>query len=405
MTPRFDLVSQGEEIVSGKTTDTNAGWIAGELGGIGMMPGRFTTVGDLLEDIRDALGDAAARSPLVVCTGGLGPTSDDLTAQAAALAFTRPLEERADALAQVEARYRARNRPMPPKNRKQALMPAGAEVLENHLGTAPGFSLDVGRSILFFFPGVPFEMKPMVADYVLPAARARFALSERRTIILRCCGLAESIAAERMDGFERPGVVVGYRASFPEVQVKLHLDAGQDAEALVADTRARLGDHVFAVDGPPLPEVVGQLLVGRGETVALAESCTGGRISAELCAVPGASRYVLGGAVVYSNAEKTRQCGVSEALLAEHGAVSEAVARGLAEGVRARAGSTWGLGVTGIAGPTGGSPEKPVGTVHFAVAGPAGTTWRMLRLPYDRARNLSATAFFALDLLRRALLN
>lgn len=403
MDVRFDIVSQGEELVSGQGTDTNASWLCAELGALGLRAGRITVVGDALDEIRDVLAEAAGRARVVVCTGGLGPTSDDLTRDAAAAAFGRPLVESAEALGQVEARYRTRNRAMPVKNRVQALLPEGATLLENRLGTAPGFRIDHEACSLYFLPGVPFEMKAMVHEHVLPDVRERFSLPPRRTIVFRCVGLAESVAAERMDGVEREGVGVGYRASFPEVQVKLHLAPDIDAAPLIVDTQARLGDAVFGVDTGNLAEVLGQALAARGETVATAESCTAGRIAAELTAIPGASRYVLGGAVVYSNAEKVRQCGVSQALLDEHGAVSEPVARALAEGIRARVGATWGIGVTGIAGPDGGSAEKPVGTVHIAVAGPAGTAHRRWRLPYDRPRNLLASTASALDLLRRCM--
>ena len=352
------------------------------------------------------IAESAARAELVVCTGGLGPTSDDLTREAAAAAFGLPLEESAEALAQIEARYRSRNRPMPPTNRVQALLPRGARLLENHMGTAPGFAVDTGTSLCFFFPGVPFEMYPMLEAYVLPEARTRFSLAPRRLVMLRCVNLAESVAAGRMEGFERDGVIIGYRASFPEVQVKLHVAAGLDADALAREAVERLGGrHVFGVDTGPLAQVVGELLRARGQRLAVAESCTAGRIAAEITSVPGASNYFLGGGVVYSNNEKSRQCGVSPALVAEHGAVSEAVARSLAEGMGAATGADWAIAVTGIAGPGGGSAEKPVGTVHLACAGAGLTTHERVRLPYDRTRNLAATVALSLDHLRRRLLN
>lgn len=402
---RFDIISQGEELLSGQATDTNAGWISSQLLGLGMKSGRVVVVGDDLDDIREVIAESASRARVVVCTGGLGPTSDDLTREAAASAFGVELDENVDAVSQIEARYRSRNRPMPPANRVQALLPRGATLLENEMGTAPGFSFDTGTSLLFFFPGVPFEMKPMVERFVLPAVRERFALPASRTMYLRCVNLAESVAAGKMEGFEREGVIVGYRASFPEVQVKLHVSAGLNAEALVEEALDRLGrNHVFGVNTGNLAEVVLGLLRARGQTVAVAESCTGGRVMAELTAIPGASSAFVGGAVVYSNLEKTRQCGVPADLIAEHGAVSEPVARRLAEGIRESTGAIWGIGITGVAGPSGGTREKPVGTVHFAVCGAGGTTHSQLRLPYDRLRNLGASTAFALDLLRLRLL-
>ncbi len=406
MAARFDIISQGEELLAGQGVDTNAPWISSTLQGLGLLPGRVTVVGDDLVDIREVIAESAARSPLVVCTGGLGPTSDDLTREAAAQAFGLELDENADALAQIEARYRSRNRAMPPTNRVQALLPRGATLLENHLGTAPGFAIDAGRSLCFFFPGVPFEMYPMVEQYVLPVARRRFALAPRRTMMLRCVNLAESVAGQRMSGFEREGVTVGYRASFPEVQVKVHVAEGLDADALAREAVERLGSrHVFGVNTGPLAEVVGGLLRARGQRLATAESCTAGRIAADLTAIAGSSDYFVGGGVVYANAEKVRQCGVPAQLIAEQGAVSEAVARALAEGIARATGADWGLAVTGIAGPGGGSAEKPVGTVHLAVSGPDGTTHEKVRLPYDRPRNLGATVALALDLLRQRLLN
>ncbi len=405
MAVRFDIISQGEELLAGQGVDTNAPWIAARLQGVGLRPGRVTVVGDELAAIRGVIAESAVRAQLVVCTGGLGPTSDDLTREAAAMAFGLALVESPEALAQIEHRYRSRNREMPAKNRVQALLPEGAELLENPLGTAPGFVVERPECVLFFFPGVPFEMKPMVDRYVLERARARFGLAPRTNVMLRCVRLAESVAAERMEGFERPGVVVGYRASFPEVQVKLHVEPGGDVAALTAEAVERLGrGYVFGVDSGSLADVVGQLLRERGETVATAESCTAGRIAAELTASAGASDYFLGGAIVYANAEKVRQCGVPAAMIDEHGAVSEPVARALAEGIRVRSGASWGLAVTGVAGPAGGTPEKPVGTVHVACAGPSGTVHEKLKLPYDRPRNLAATVAMALDLLRRSLI-
>lgn len=400
---RFDVVSQGEELVSGATVDTNAGWIARDMKDRGFEPGRFTVVGDVREHIRDALREAAGRAAVVICTGGLGPTTDDLTAEAAAEAFGTTLALDEEALGQVEARYRSRNRVMPPANRKQAILPVGSGLLENRWGTAPGFRMEHGGSVLYFLPGVPSEMKAMYAHHVAPELEARFSLPPRRTVILRCVGLPESEAQGRMDGFERPGVIVGYRAHLPEIHVKLHLDPEVDAAPLIAEARQRLGRAVFTVDGGPLAQVVGERLAARGETLVAAESCTGGRVASMVTAIPGSSAWFLGGAVVYANDEKVRQCGVAPASLEAHGAVSEPVAREMAEGIRARSGATWAIAVTGVAGPGGGTTEKPVGTVHVAVAGPEGTRHRLLHLPFDRERVQSMSAALALDQLRRLL--
>jgi nicotinamide-nucleotide amidase len=366
---------------------------------------RVTVVGDEIASIETVIRESAARAAVVVCTGGLGPTSDDLTRNAAAAAFGVDLEESAEAMEQIRERYRSRSRPMPELNRVQALVPRGATLLENPLGTAPGFVWDSGSCLLFFLPGVPFEMRPMLVLQVIPTLRERFALPPRRTVLLRCVSLAESVAGSRMEGFERPGVTVGYRASFPEVQVKLHVEAGLDATALAEEARARLGaHHVFGIDSGPLAAVVGNLLRERGQTVATAESCTAGRIAADLTAAAGSSAFLVGGVVAYSNSVKVELCDVPAELIERDGAVSESVARALAEGVRRRMRSHWGLAVTGVAGPGGGSAEKPVGTVHFACAGPDGTLHEQVRLPYDRLRNLAVSVALALDLLRQGLL-
>jgi nicotinamide-nucleotide amidase len=399
---RFDIIAQGEEIVSGALVDSNSARICTRLGEVGLVPGRITAVGDVLDDLVSAFREAAARSRVVVSTGGLGPTSDDLTAEAVARAFDRPLREDPVALAQIEARYASRGRTMPPLNRKQAMLPDGARVLENTLGTAPGFLVEVAGSVIHCLPGPPFEMRPMLDRWVVPDVAARFSLPPRRTIVLRCFGMPESVAAERMAGFARDGVEIGYRAAMPEVHVKLHVSPGVDTEPLLDEARARLGDVVFGVDTGDLASVCHHHLQRRGETVAVAESCTGGRLGAMLTAMPGASRTFVGGALVYANREKIRQCGVPSALLDVHGAVSEPVARALAEGMRAACETTWGLSVTGIAGPDGGTPEKPVGTVWVACAGPNGTSTRLVRAPYDRERVMAFAAGNALDLLRRA---
>jgi nicotinamide-nucleotide amidase len=346
--------------------------------------------------------ESAGRARVVVSTGGLGPTSDDLTAEAVARAFGLSLREDAEALAQIEARYAARGRAMPPLNRKQALLPEGARVLENLLGTAPGFAVEAGDSVIYCLPGPPFEMRPMLERWVVPDVTARTSVVPRRTVVLRCIGIAESNAAERMIGLARDGVEIGYRAAMPEIHVKLHVPPGVDPAPFVADARARLGDVVFGVDTGDLASVCHHHLQRRGETLAVAESCTGGRLGAMLTAMPGASRTFVGGALVYANAEKTRQCGVPTSLLETHGAVSEPVAVALAEGIRGACGTSWGLAVTGVAGPGGGTAERPVGTVWVACAGPDGTTTRRLKAPYDRERVMAFAAGNALDLLRRA---
>jgi nicotinamide-nucleotide amidase len=403
--PTFDLLSTGAEVICGDIVDTNSAWLCQQFFMLGLTPNRLATVGDIYADICDVLKQAIARSDCVVMTGGLGPTTDDLTRQAAADVFKMPLYQDEAALAQVTERYVRRGRPLTSGCYQQALLPQGAVLLENKWGTAPCFRIDTDRGTAFFLPGVPSEMKALFEEYVRPYVMNRFKLSPRRRHILRCIGLAESVANERMRGFAWPGITVGYRAAMPEIHVKLELEPGVEGKEALSDAKMRLGREVFGVDCGPLEEVVADLLIARKQSLATAESCTAGRIAALLTARPGASVFYLGGAVVYANSEKVRQCGVEPAVLEEHGAVSEPVARALAEGIRKATRADWGLAVTGIAGPGGGSEEKPVGTVHIAVASQEYTSHRQLFLPGDRERIMRFTAGAALELLRRKLLS
>lgn len=400
--PRAVILAQGDELLTGQTVDTNSNWLAGRLWGLGVTVRRVISAPDVLDDIVAILREAATLGEIVICTGGLGPTSDDLTAEAAALAFDRPLAESALALAQVEARYAAWGRKMQPSSRKQALLPEGCRVLENHWGTAPAFALDLEGTTLWFLPGVPREMMPLFDTAIVPEIRARFLDDPPRLVILRTSGAPEGELATALRGLSAPGLIVGYRAMPGEVQIKLRMEASVPAEtqeALVADARARLGNAVFGVDTGDLAAVVGEILAERGQTLATAESCTAGRIAQWIASIPGASRYLMEGSVVYSNEAKVRTAQVRQEDLDAFGAVSEPVARQLAEGIRARAGTTWGLGVTGVAGPGGGTPEKPVGTVYISVAGPSGTEVRRLALVGDRERIQALSAAATLRLL------
>jgi nicotinamide-nucleotide amidase len=378
-----------------------------------------------MDDLVSAFAEIGARADVCVCTGGLGPTDDDLTAEAVARAFDRPVALDEVALGQIEERFRQFGRPMAPVNRKQALLPAGSTRLDNPWGTAPGFAFLGGRCEFACMPGVPREMFRMYEQSVVPRLQAAFALEPGRRVTLRTIGVGESDLQQAMGDWSHPGVTVGYRTTLPENHVKLWFDGARfppgqgDDDALMNVVGAvweRIGRWVFTVEGcprPPVPgvdceggtfaSVVGRRLLATSGTLAIAESCTGGRIAAACTAVPGASDWFVEGLVAYANASKVRHLGVSEADLAAHGAVSDTVARAMAEGVRARAGATWGIGVTGIAGPGGGTPEKPVGTVHFAVAGPTGTFHRAVRLPGDRDRVQTLAVATALELLRRSL--
>lgn len=399
--PDAVILSQGNEVTTGQTVDTNSNWLAGRLWDLGWDVRRILCAPDRMEDIVATIDEAARLGTLVVSTGGLGPTRDDLTAEAAARVLGEELVMNDEAIAQVVQWFAQRGREMKDANRKQGLLPRSARVLENRWGSAPGFVIEHEGARLFFVPGVPREMEAMFEAYIAPAA-----IVDRppTTRILRTVGLAESHLEHIMREVSCEGLDVGFRTMLPENQVKLRFEADvpeRERERVLTETKALLGKFLFGVDTGDLAEVVGHRLRDRKETVALAESCTGGGLAGWLASIPGASTYLLEGAVVYANEAKVRTCAVDPAVLELHGAVSEPVARQLAEGIRTRAGATWGIGITGIAGPDGGTPDKPVGTVHFGVAGPDGTEHALVRFPGDRARVQRLAAGWALHLLHR----
>ena len=410
----LEILSQGDEVVQGYTVDTNAAWIAQRATELGLAVGRHASVGDDPAAIAGLLFEAADRATEIVCTGGLGPTDDDHTADAVAAAFGLALRVHPQALEQIRARYATFGRELDVTGQRQARIPAGARLLENRWGTAPGFVVERWPCRLWFLPGVPREMKRMMEAHVIPGWRKRYPqLEAGRLVTVRCVGLGESRAQLLLRGLEHPAVRLGFRAAVPEVQIKLRFEADAD-EAFVAEYVEQVRgvverwaytvqDSTVPGSGGSLEGVVGRALLARGETVATAESCTAGRVAAALTRKPGSSAWMLEGAVVYSNAAKERLCGVPAAMLEEHGAVSEPVALALAQGVRQRSGATWGLATTGIAGPGGGTEDKPVGTVHIAVAGPEGTAHRLLRLPGDRQHVMDLSVASVLKLLHEQL--
>ncbi len=410
--PIAEILSQGDEVVTGQTVDTNAAWLSEKLVALGFTVARHTAVPDDLGEIVDLVRQSSGRADLVVCTGGLGPTADDLTSEAVAAALHRPLQLHQPAIDWVQRVFQQLGRPMPQVNEKQGLFPQGCLHLPSQAGTAWGFAVQQPRALMVFLPGPPREVKHLWAEQVLPLLGQRFDLVSGRRVTLHCMGIGESTIQQRLQGLELHGITVAYRTMLPINQVKL-LPGPQvtDAQLQQAADQASeaIGASVFAVQhlgqpDPSLAGVVGQLLLHQGATLATAESCTGGRVASMCTAVPGSSAWFTEGAVTYSNAAKQRVAGVTEAALVAHGAVSEVVARDLAQGIRRAAGTTWGLATTGIAGPTGGTPDKPVGTVHIAVAGPHSVHHRLLRLRGERERIQTFAAAGVLDLLRRTLL-
>jgi nicotinamide-nucleotide amidase len=404
-----ELLATGDELLTGQVVDTNSPWLMDRLWDAGVMVTRKTLVGDDLEVLEAALRETTGRAGLVVMSGGLGPTEDDLTAECVARVLEVPLEVDPSSVAAIEERFRRLGRQMTPNNLKQARFPRGATVHPNRWGTAPGFTVRIGQATLTCLPGVPAEYRGLAEEVVLPWVAAQLGATPAARV-LKLIGLGESAADQAMrpvmDDPANAGVRFGYRAHFPEVHLKWMVDppdAEPRAAAIEAAVRALFGEAVWGSGKQELPALVVERLADRGERVALAESCTGGLLASLVTAVPGASAVLDLGVVAYANSVKAGVLGVPEALLLAHGAVSGPVARAMAEGVRRAGGATWGIGITGIAGPDGGSPEKPVGTVHLALAGPAGTRDVARLFRGDRERVRRAAAFDALDLLRRTL--
>jgi nicotinamide-nucleotide amidase len=416
-----ELINTGSELMLGRVLNTHQQWLCRRLADLGYAVTRQVAVADTGRDIEQAAREALARADLVITTGGLGPTSDDLTRDLIAQLLGKPLREDAAVAAHIEQFFAARKRPMPARTRVQALVPAGGLVLANHYGTAPGlamevrpnpFRADARASWLVMLPGPPRELRPMFDDVVAPLLhRVLPPESEFVCRTLRATGFGESIVeekiGERLRRFVERGLDLGYCAHVGQVDVRLAA-RGANARQLVGEAesiaREQLDPHIFGEEDEELEAVIVRLLTGRQQTLALAESCTGGLIANRLTNVPGASVVFLAGLVTYSNEAKQKFLGVRVETLAEHGAVSKAVAREMAEGARRQTGADYALSVTGIAGPTGGTPTKPVGTVFIGLATPRATIVQGNFNPYDRETFKQATANQALEMLRRKIL-
>jgi nicotinamide-nucleotide amidase len=409
------IVAIGSELTTGRTTDTNSSWLQRRLVALGVRCACVLVCPDDVPMMKDALAYASKRARAVIVTGGLGPTDDDLTRRAVAELAGVPLELHPPSLARIEAMFARFGRPMSPTNRRQAELPRGADVLENEWGTAPGFAIDLGEARLFAVPGVPREMKAMWERHLEPGLARLAGVVPGSTVerALLTCQIAESALGERTADLVAgdPGAEIMWNVNDEQGTINVTFivrgepaAARARADALVVQARERLGRKICAEGPITLPQRVVELLLAKNRTLAVAESCTGGRISSWLTAVPGVSRSLLEGLVVYSNESKTRRANVPPELIRDHGAVSPEVAQALALGAKATSGADYGIGVTGIAGPDGGSPEKPVGLVWFAVAGPGEKVETVMRrLPGDRNRIQTLATSTALDLLRLAL--
>ncbi|HXW05293.1 MAG TPA: competence/damage-inducible protein A [Vicinamibacterales bacterium] len=411
------VIAVGSELLGSTRLDTNSLFVSERLCSLGIELRSKSVVGDSRTELAAHLRHALERVDAVVLTGGLGPTDDDVTREVVADVLGRPLEEDPAIVAHIQERFRRRGLTMPEVNRRQAQVPRGAVVLANPLGTAPGLLIEHERGVIVLLPGPPRELQPML-DGLVAGALAERASAERiyRTSLF-VVGRSESHVEERVQP-----IYSSWLRAIPPIettvlatpgQIELHLSVRTADPTLAADTlasarrqlREALAPDVYSEDGRPLEEIVGRLLQERGLTIAAAESCTGGLLLSRLTDVPGSSAYVLGGVVAYANELKTAFANVPADLIDRHGAVSEPVAAAMAEGIRERTGAAVGIGVTGVAGPGGGTPQKPVGMVVLAAVLPgAAARVRTVNLPGGRNQIKFNATQAALDLVRRGLL-
>jgi nicotinamide-nucleotide amidase len=407
---QIEIVTIGNEVLSGRTVDTNFAWLARALERVSVQVAWHTTVGDSAERIGEALKRALERTDGVVMTGGLGPTPDDLTRKAIATVLSRPLQLDEAVLAHVRERVRRFGRKLPASVESMALLPRGAEAWLSPVGSAPGLLIVQGEKPVILLPGVPGEMEWLATERVVPYLRDRTG-RQVETFTLRTFGAFESQLHERIGALPQrwPGAMLAYLPSYFGVDLRVTVagPVGPQVGEVAARARAELmelaGAVVYAEDERTMEEAVGEALVARGWRVATAESCTAGLLSKRLTDVPGSSRYFDRGFVTYSDEAKVELLGVSEGDLAAHGAVSAAVAEQMAHGARHRAGVELGIAITGVAGPDGGSDEKPVGTVFVALSTPEGDVVRRFQQTGSRATIRERSVQFALDLARRRL--
>lgn len=405
---KAEIIAVGSELLTPDRIDTNSLFLTEELNKLGIEVLRKTIVGDNRELLAEAFRDALNRVPVVIASGGLGPTEDDLTRETVAEMLGRRLQRNEAVVRAIEARFRSFKREMPAVNLRQAMVPEGAEVLENPRGTAPGLWLEDKGRMIALLPGPPRELKPLFLEQVLPRLQRRASPARMFHRELRVTGLGESHVEERIRPIYTLHKEVNTTLLAVPGEIQIHLRVWSDdaprtntlLDEIVRSLELALGDRIFAHAAVSLEQVVAQLLIDHRATIAAAESCTGGLLAERLTRIPGSSSYFLGGVVCYSNEMKTAWANVPAEMIATKGAVSSEVATALAEGIRRSVGSTFGVGITGIAGPSGGSEEKPVGTVHLALAGPGGVKERLVHLAGDREAIRFYASQIALDMVR-----
>jgi nicotinamide-nucleotide amidase len=407
-----EIIAIGSELLTPQKTDTNSLWLTEKLNDIGVELMLKTVVGDDELRLEEVIRDALKRSDIVITTGGLGPTEDDVSRQVSARAVDRELVYHDEIEVHLRERFKAWGREMPEINKRQAYVIDGAEILPNPNGSAVGMLIELGEKILAVLPGPPREMKPMFGEYVLPKIKERSGDVLVRRRVIKVSGLGESAVDEAVSPIYKAHSDVQTSILFNQTEVEIHLAAksrdATDAERKLVEIaeqiKEKLGKAVFSIDGESMEQVVGRMLTASGETLSVAESCTGGLIGMRLTEVPGSSVYFREGAVTYSNEAKIERLGVSEETIANFGAVSIETAEAMAGGMRETATTDHAISVTGIAGPDGGSEDKPVGTICIGYSGSQGTRSVRMVLPGDRNLVRWRSSQAALDFLRRQLL-
>ncbi|MBN1783321.1 competence/damage-inducible protein A [bacterium] len=405
-----EIISVGDELLNGATVNTNAAFIGDHLNRSGLETAWISVCGDHAERMRLMIGTAVERAGVVVITGGLGPTHDDITKVVVAEIFGMPLEFRQEIYTRLEHFFKSRGRRMSPLNEVQAEIPSGADVIENQLGTAPGLYIHRHHTHVFVLPGVPREMERMLLEYVIPALNQLRLNRPALSRTLHTIGISESELNESLSTFrdQYPDIRLASLPNYQGVSLRLSLQSEEAGaprlfEEAVQMVRETAGLFCFGEEDETLEQVVGGLLLGKNWTLSVAESCTGGLIAHRLTNVPGSSAYFERGLVAYSNQSKTEMLSVPAGLLRQHGAVSAETALAMAKGIRQSSGTDVGLSITGIAGPGGGTKEKPVGLVYIGYADPVRTDTQKYYLGSDRLMNKSRSAGYALDFVRRML--
>lgn len=411
---KAEIITIGDELLIGQTIDTNSAWIGSELSLAGFDVMKKTSIHDIRTDILNALAEAEGKSNVVIITGGLGPTSDDITKPALCDFFTTKLVVNMEVLAMITEMMQRRNFPMNLNNRRQAEVPESCRVLTNAAGTAPGMWFEKSGTIFVSLPGVPSEMKYLMSTHVLPELKQRFrsqAIIHRNLMIY---GAPEALLAEKLEGFEAglpAGIKLAYLPSSGVIKLRL-TGTGRDSRTVaeLVESQVRLlystiPDLIYGEEGETLEMAVGRLLRGRGKTLGTAESCTGGNIARLITSIPGSSDYFTGSVVSYANHVKTKLLGVDEKLIADHGAVSGPVVIAMAEGARRLLSADYSIATSGIAGPDGGTELKPVGTLWTAVSSASGTKAEMHTFGADRLTNINRFSNVALNMLRKQILS